>query len=87
MAIVNKDENVDKVFFETTDNGIDLYMNFSKNGYKIRKVSTGEIYDEAVDIADVEFEETNILIGEDVTSLDEATSEDYIEALERLGVS
>lgn len=87
MAIVNKDTNVDKVFYETRDDGIDLYMNVSKNGYKIRKVGTNEIYDEAVDIADVEFEETDILIGEDVISLDEATNEDYIEALERLGVS
>ena len=69
MAIANKDENVDKVFYETKDDGVDLYLNTSKNGYKICKVGTNEIYDEAVDIAEVEFEETDIKIKEELEIL------------------
>ena len=53
----------------------------------IRKVGTDEIYEDAIDSEYFEYEETDILIGQDMTSSDEATNEDYIEALERLGVS
>lgn len=87
MDIVNKDENVKKEFYETREDGVDLYRSVSKNGYKIRKVDTDEIYEEAIDSQYYEYEETDILIGEEVLSIDEATNQDYIEALERLGVS
>ena len=60
MAIV-------KEFFETRDDGVDLYRTFSNKGYKIRKVGTNETFDEAVDIesANYTYEETDKLIKEE----------------------
>lgn len=80
MAIVKK-------FLETRDDGIDLYITYSDEGYFIRKIGTDEIYEEAVDSQKFEYEETDTLIGEEIVTTDEATNQDYIEALERLGVS
>lgn len=57
MAIVNK-------FFETRDDGVDLYITYSDEGYKIRKKGTDEVYDEAVDCLEFEYEETDIKIDE-----------------------
>ena len=78
-----------KKFLETRDDGVNLYIAKSDRGYKIIQNETGSIIDEAVDIegANYTYSETDIPIGEDITSLDEATNQDYIEALERLGVS
>ena len=78
-----------KKFLETRDDGVNLYIAKSDRGYKIIQNETGAIMDEAVDVesANYTYKETDILIGEDVMSLDEATNQDYIEALERLGVS
>lgn len=80
MAIVKK-------FLETRDDGVDLYITYSDEGYLIRKIGTDEIYEEAIDSQNFEYEETDILIGEEIVPTDEATNQDYIEALERLGVS
>lgn len=51
-----------KKFLETRDDGVDLYISRSDEGYKIRKKSTGEVYDEAVDCLEFEYEETDIKI-------------------------
>lgn len=82
MAIVKK-------FLEIRDDGVNLYITYSNENKLIRKIGTNEFYTEAIDVesANYEYEETDISIGEDVMSLDEATNQDYIEALERLGVS
>ena len=80
MAIVNE-------FYETRDDGVKLYRTYSDKNFMIKKIGTEEIYEEAVDSQEFEYEETDILIEQDITSLDEATNDDYIEALERLGVS
>ena len=39
-----------KVFYETREDDVNLYRTFSDEGYKIRQVQTGIIYDEAIDV-------------------------------------
>lgn len=53
MAIV-------KEFYKTRTDGVNLYRTYSDENFKIKKVGTDEIYDEAVDIenAPYEYEET-----------------------------
>ncbi len=53
MAIV-------KEFYKTRNDGVNLYRTYSDEDYKIKKVGTDEIYDEAVDVenAPYEYEET-----------------------------
>ena len=34
---------------------------YSDNGFKIRKVETGELFNDAVDVLEFEYEETNVL--------------------------
>lgn len=58
MAIV-------KEFYETRDDGVNLYRTYSDEGYMIRKKGTDEIYEEAADSQDFEYEETDIKIGEE----------------------
>lgn len=45
-----------KEFYRTREDGIDLYRTYSDEDYRIRKVGTNEIYDEAIDIEDSEYE-------------------------------
>lgn len=56
---------------------------YSDEGYKLRQIETGLIYDEAIDMleSNYTYEEIDELIEE------EAIEEDYIEALNQLGVS
>lgn len=53
MAIV-------KELYKTREDGVKLYRTYSDNNYKIKKVGTEEIYDEAIDVENVsyEYEET-----------------------------
>lgn len=53
MAIV-------KEFYLTRSDGVNLYRTYSDEGYKIKKVGTDEIYDEAIDVetSSFEYEET-----------------------------
>ena len=37
-----------KEFYVTREDGVDLYRTYSDEGYKIQKVGTDEIYDEAI---------------------------------------
>lgn len=55
-----------KEFYEKRYDGIDLYRTYSDLNFKIKKVGTNEIYDEAIDVEDApyEYEETNIPIEE-----------------------
>lgn len=50
-----------KEFYRTREDGIDLYRTYSDENYRIRKVGTNEIYDEAIDVedSDYEYEETD----------------------------
>lgn len=64
MAIV-------KEFYSTRNDGVNLYRTYSDENYKIKKVGTNEIYDEAIDIetATYEYEETNLKIEEETKGL------------------
>lgn len=55
MAIV-------KELYKTREDGVKLYRTYSDNNYKIKKVGTEEIYDEAIDVLDFEYEETDELV-------------------------
>lgn len=49
-----------KELYKTREDGVKLYRTYSDNNYKIKKVGTEEIYDEAIDVenATYEYEET-----------------------------
>jgi hypothetical protein len=49
-----------KEFYETREDGVNLYRTYSDKGVKIQKVGTDEIYDEAIDVegAPFTYEET-----------------------------
>ena len=49
-----------KEFLETRYDGVKLFRTFSTEYYKIRKVGTNEVYDEAIDIenSNYTYEET-----------------------------
>lgn len=53
MAIIRE-------FYKTRNDGINLYKTYSNEGYKIHKLNSEEIYDEAIDVenAPYEYEET-----------------------------
>lgn len=55
---------IQKDFYKTRQDGVNLYRSYSDHGVQIRKVGTDEIYDEAVDIEGVlyVYEETDIPI-------------------------
>lgn len=75
MAIV-------KEFYKTREDGVNLYRTYSDENKLIKKVGTEEIYEEAIDIetATYEYKETTETLN------DEATEQDYLSALARLGV-
>lgn len=53
-----------KEFYETREDGVKLYRNYSDKGYMIKQVETGVLYGEAVDVENAlyTYEETDILI-------------------------
>ena len=53
-----------KVFYETREDGVNLYRTYSDEGFKIKQKQTGAIYDEAVDVenAPYTYSETKELI-------------------------
>ena len=61
-----------KEFYRTREDGVKLYRTYSDENYKIQKVGTNEIYEEAIDIEDApyEYEETTELI-ENLTDIDD----------------
>lgn len=62
-----------KKFYKTREDGINLYRTYSDEKYKIRKIGTDEIYDEAIDIegSDYRYEETDEKIEDDEEKIDE----------------
>lgn len=70
-------------FYKTRKDGVNLYRTYSDEGYRIKQVETGSIYDEAIDVEDTPYtyEETDMPIEEE-----KATEEDYLKALAKLGV-
>ena len=63
-----------------TINGREFTRTYSDT-YKIRKIGTDEIYTDAMDVSDYQYEETDIPI-----EIPEATEDDMREALTILGV-
>ncbi len=57
---------ITKEFYKTRIDGTNLYRTSSTEGFRIRKVGTDEIYDEAIDINDAPYvyEETEERIDE-----------------------
>ena len=39
-----------KEFYRTREDGVNLYRNYSDEGYYIQKVGTDEVYSEAIDV-------------------------------------
>lgn len=72
MAIV-------KEFYETRDDGVNLYRTYSDENKFIRKIGTNEFYTEAVDIEDTPYKyiETN----EKIISMEEEMK--YIEEMNK----
>lgn len=70
-------------FYKTRKDGVNLYKTYSDNNYRIKQKETGNIYDEAIDVEDAPYtyEETDMPIEEE-----NATEQDYLEALAKLGV-
>ena len=73
---------IKREFYKTRKDGVNLYRTYSDEGYRIKQIETSNVYDEAIDVEDAPYtyEETDILIEE------EATEQDYLEALAKLGV-
>ena len=53
-----------KEFYNTRSDGVKLYRTYSDGNYKIKKIGTEEVYDEAIDVENstFEYEETTELI-------------------------
>lgn len=73
---------IKREFYKTRNDGVNLYRTYSDSNYLIKQVETNSLYQEAIDIENspYTYEETDILIEE------EATEQDYLEALAKLGV-
>ena len=71
-------------YYTTRPDGVNLYRTYSDENMLINKVSTEEIYSEAIDVEDSRFTytETNIPIEEDR----DITLSDTLNALNELGV-
>ena len=55
--------------YMTRQDGVELYRTYSDEGFRIRQIETGVVYDEAIDVADAPYtyEETNEIIeSEDI---------------------
>ena len=74
---------IKKEFYKTRKDGINLYRTYSDEGYRIKQIETSNVYDEAIDVEDTPYtyEETDMSIEEE-----NATEEDYLKALAKLGV-
>lgn len=57
---------IKREFYETRKDGVNLYKTYSDENYKIRKIGTDEVYDEAIDVenAPYEYEETTEKVEE-----------------------
>ena len=53
--------SVIREFYKTRNDGVNLYKTYSDKNLKIKKIGTDEIYDDAIDVenSNYEYEETN----------------------------
>ena len=54
-------------FYKTREDGVNLYISKSDNGFKILQAETGIVYDEAIDVetANYTYQETEEKVGEE----------------------
>jgi hypothetical protein len=71
-----------KELYRIREDGVKLYKTYSNGGYDLLQVETGIIYGEAIDV-----ETSNYTYIEVEPEAVEATDEDYLKALEALGVN
>lgn len=59
---------IKRELYKTRKDGVNLYRTYSDEGYRIKQIETGNIYDEAIDIEDASYtyEETNIKIEDNI---------------------
>lgn len=46
---------IKKEYYKTRKDGVNLYITYSDEGFKIKQLPTGIIYDEAIDVEDAPF--------------------------------
>lgn len=68
---------IQREFYETRSDGINLWRTYSDQNYKIRQIETSAIYDEAIDIegAPYTYEETNLIIEQNESQDDSEENE------------
>ena len=71
-------------FYLTRADGVNLYRNYSDEGFYIIQNETNVEYSEAIDVENAPYTYTESLRL--IEAEDEATEADYIEALGRFGV-
>ena len=49
---------IKREFYTKRSDGVNLYRQFSDEGFQIQKVGTDEVYDEAIDVEGTSFEYT-----------------------------
>lgn len=60
---------IKKEFYLTREDGVNLYRTYSDEGYKIKQVQTGAIYDEAIDVESAKY--TYIETEEKINAVEE----------------
>lgn len=57
-----------KEFYMERADGVKLYRSYSNEGFKIKQVETGEVYDDAIDVEDAPYTyiETDELTDEEI---------------------
>lgn len=75
-------------FYKTRKDGVNLYKSYSDENFYIKQIETGIEYMEAIDVEDAPYtyEETNKKIEEEPSTDGNATEDDYLKALAKLGV-
>ena len=75
-------------FYKTRKDGVNLYKSYSYENFYIKQIETGIEYMEAIDVEDAPYtyEETNKKIEEEPNTDENATEDDYLNALAKLGV-
>ena len=46
---------IKKEFYKTREDGVNLYKTYSNEGFQIRQIETGAVYDEAIDVESANF--------------------------------
>lgn len=75
-----------KEFFETREDGVNLYRTYSDQGFMVRQIETGILYSEPIDVEDAPYtyEETDIPRddGSEFLAPDEISPEEFMALVE-----